>query len=55
MDVDYKNLLKKYAQYVYETEGDDFLCPETGLNGGLTDIDFSKEEIEALKEAAVLH
>ena len=48
--MDYRKLLQKYAQYVYESEGTDFLDSEIGLNGCVTDIDFSDEEIEVLKE-----
>lgn len=47
--VDYKELLRKYIKYVHESEGTDFLDSEIGLNGCVTDIDFSAEEIEVLK------
>ena len=53
MTVDYKKLLKKYAQYVYENEGTDFLDGEIGLGGCVPSDEFTDEEIEALKEAAV--
>jgi hypothetical protein len=44
MEIDYKDLLKKYISHVRECEGVSF------INGyGVSDISFSKEELEELK------
>ncbi len=53
--MDYKELLRKYIRYVYESEGTDYLSEEYGLNGVHTDDweekdKFTDEEIEVLKE-----
>jgi len=45
--LDYKTLLEKYIQHVYECEGSDFTVK---VNGGMgVDIEFSEDEARELK------